>query len=310
MHKNLLTKLDNMKIPYVSRFSKLAAGGAFALTILSSVSVQADPIYRETFGNSDTFVRKTPNLYGWQGVNQAGTNMDVISDQFGVDSGNQLGRPGNVANINAGPNGDGTTGAQTGARAFWAGGSPTRLMYTPEYAVQTSLYQAGSIQFSFYLGDGNATDQARVAIEQGGLWYYSATAFSTAAMSGGNFSTLAELKTLTYDPAAANWLILNFDGTYNGGGTPILGDPGAIKTDSSTVLGSGGIPGADLSGDITAFGILSLGSGGTFSNPVGNIRWDTFQIDATPIAAPEPASMALLGMGVMGLLLARRRAGK
>jgi hypothetical protein len=288
-----------MKTKYIS-FTKRAAGAAFALVILSSVTAQADTIYRETFGNSDTFVRKSPNLYGWQGVNQAGTNMDVISDQFGVDSGNNLGRPGNLANINAGLNGDGTTDAQAGARVFWSGGSPTRLTYTPEYTVQTSLYQAGSIQFSFYLGNGNANDQVRLVIKQGGVWYYSATAFNTAAISGGNFPTLAELKTLTYSPVATNWLLLNFDGTYNGGGTPAPGDPGAIKTDSSTVLGSGGVPNADLTGDITAFGILSLGAGGTFNNPSGNIRWDTFQIDAALTTNHSPFTLLAPQVGTNG----------
>src|SRR3954463_16461463 len=105
---------------------------ALAAAISSFDTVRADVIYRETFGSSSSG-RTTPNLYGWQAYDAAGTTFDTTGSGFGVDTAATLGRPGDVANVNAGPNSDGTTGALTGSRIFWNGAH--RFAWTPEYVV-------------------------------------------------------------------------------------------------------------------------------------------------------------------------------
>src|SRR5262249_28733099 len=157
---------------------------------------------------------------------------------------------------------------------FWNGAH--RMMWTPEYQIDPANYQAGSIVFSFYLGDANAADTVRIMVRVGTTWYVSATTYSSPATSTTDFTTTAPQQTLTYNPAAANWLVLNFDGTYNGGG--YVGGPTASKTASSiNPVTIGATPGADLSGVITGFGIIQ---GNVAANPAGNIRFDTFQVDA------------------------------
>src|SRR5690348_13059099 len=61
----------------------------------------ADTIYRETFGNNDNSNRKTPNLFGWQAFDNTGVFFDTTGSGFGIDTGATLGRPTDVANINA-----------------------------------------------------------------------------------------------------------------------------------------------------------------------------------------------------------------
>ena len=247
---------------------------------LTLSSAQADTIYRETFGNAVN-TRQHPNVFGWQTFQASGAQYNTIDGNHAVDTSATLGRPGDVANVNAGPNQDGSFGALPASRYFWNGNR--RLAFTPEYQINPADYVPGSIVFSFYLGNNNATanmDPVRVAIRVNNTWYVSVQTFSTPQVASANFATAAELKSLTFNPAAANWQILNFDGTYDGGGYP--GGPTAVVTDSSTAMSLS--PNAsDLSGTITAFGILFLAATLDFAtNPQSNIRFDTFQVDATP----------------------------
>ena len=269
---------------------------AIILVALTSSGASADVIYRETFGNTGTG-RQTPNLYGWQAFNSSGAPVDTTSGNFGVDSNAVAsnGRPTDLANVNAGPNNtSGDFTALAASRLFFnnnatgtlTAGNNARIVWTPEYTVNTSLYTPGSIVLSLYLGDINATDPIRFLVRMGGGandgWYYSTASFTSPVVNpGAMFETLAEQRTLTFDPTAANWQSLTFDGTYDGGGTPDV--PTANKTAATVALASPGVAPANLSGNITAFGIFYLRADGDFVNgPQGNIRFDTYQIDATP----------------------------
>ena len=187
-------------------------------------------------------------------------------------------------------------------------GNNARLVWTPEYTVNTGLYLPNSIVLSLWLGNVNITDPIRFVVRMGGGsndgWYYSTAAFvSPAVASGGNFSTLAEQRSITFDPTAANWQVLTFDGTYDGNGTPDV--PVTVKTAATAALSSPGAASANLSGNITAFGILYLRTPTDFtSGPQGNIRFDTYQIDAEPIAEPATGVLALSSLGLLAL---RRR---
>ncbi|HXF09285.1 MAG TPA: autotransporter-associated beta strand repeat-containing protein, partial [Desulfuromonadaceae bacterium] len=255
----------------------------FALMVLSGWTVRADVIYRETFGNTDPNSRQTPNLYGWQGWDQTGAFFNTTGSGFGIDNAVTGGSPTNVANVNAGGNADGSTNALFGSRFFWNGAH--RMGWTPEFPVDPTLYQPGSIVFSFYLGNANAADQVRIVIRQGGQWYYSTASFASPATLTGDFQSNAVYSALTYSPTASTWQILNFDGGYNGGG--LTNGLAAAATNSTVALSGGGTATSDLTGPITAFGILGMGAV-PFANPAGNIRFDTFEVDATPIPLQPP----------------------
>ena len=269
------------------------------LCLTSAAAVDAATLYRETFGRPDTPVGDLSTVvYDWADHSSNGhwvpnvttnpTDPTNIVANFGINASNN-GRPIDVANVNAGPNSDATTGAYGRGLHFLlaAGLSPT-LAWTPEYSVDPANYS--NLTFSWYAANANAGDQMKLAVRVGSQWYASNTTFTTAALSLANFTTLAEQKQLVYNPAAANWLTLNFDGTF---------DPATdTGTDSSVALSTGAAPGSDLSGTITAWGVY-------FPTALGTRRFDTFQIDGTPV--PEPAACALLLIAGMGLIQIRRR---
>jgi hypothetical protein len=279
-----------------------------ALSIFVIVpNVRGEVIYRETFGN-ETATRQHPNIYGWQTYDASGALFDTVSNAHGVDGTASPGNFGSLGGntISAGTNRDGTTfDGLNASRYFWAA-SVRRLAMTPEFSFNPADYDAGSVMFSFYLGNGNAipnNDPARIAIRIDNLWYVSTTSFTTLTIAGADFPTLSELKSLTYNPGAANWRIFNFDGTYNGGGTNMPGDPGAIKASATGAMSLGVSPATDLSGTITAFGILYLAASEDFSiNNTGNFRFDTFQITGVP----EPSSVAFIALGSLALAVRRR----
>ena len=94
----------------------------------------------------------------------------------------------------------------------------------------------------------------------------------------------------TYDPAAANWLTLVFDGNYDTATN--------VQTAATAPITVGAAPANALSGSITAFGLYRDTTG-------ANLRFDSFTIDAVP----EPASLVLGVLGACGVRAFSRRRG-
>lgn len=231
---------------------------------------QAETIYRETFGRppapANTGNTNVVN-WGWRQFVSAGTAFTTAN--IGVN-GTDAGRPTDAANVNAGPNIDGTTGAYP-LGWHYHDQQPQCLTFTPEFSFNPADYAPGSVVFSWYQGNASTAHSVRLIIRVGGVWYASAQTFAniTAVANAAAFANGAELKTLTFDPAAANWRQFNFNGDY---------DYLSGTTTASTlgVLGVGATPGADLSGSITAFGLYSTNNGTS-----SNRRFDTFTIEGT-----------------------------
>lgn len=236
-----------------------------ALAILPRAS--GEVIYRETFG--DTSVNGAlMSTVGWT----------VASATSGTWSGANAfmatvnGRPTNLDNVNAGTSLSTVQGlVYSNALANGSG-----LISTTEYTIDRSINTIS--QISFYEGNGDTDDFYRVAIQIGGAWYASATAFTntTAVTSGPNFPTLAEYKVLDFSTAPNSWYVLNYGSSLTMGSL--------LSTELPT-------------GNITAFG-LYYETVGTASS----MRFDTFEIQTVP----EPVANVLCAGGLAFLLLLRR----
>jgi hypothetical protein len=236
-----------------------------AAVMLATLPVCGDVIYRETLGRPADTGDLSPTTMGWQSF----SNVVLSTVSLVGINGSQDGRPTTVTNVNAGLNSDGTSGAYPRGIHYYLVGAGTKILtFTPEFNFDPASYVANSLVFSWYQGNQDTVDTMRLAIRIGSQWYASATTFANnASVSLAAFDTSAELKQLTFNPAKANWLLLNFDGDYDGG------NPGT-STSSSVPLSLGAAPSSNLSGTITAFGIYVAGETDTR-------RWDTFQIDGT-----------------------------
>jgi hypothetical protein len=145
-----------------------------------------------------------------------------------------------------------------------------RLAMTPEYSFNPADYPTG-VTFSWYQGNQTSpgVQDFKLALQVGGAWYASVTTFSnTPVPNGAAFGTGSEKKSFVYDPAATNWVTLNFNGTHN--------VTTHASTASSVPLSLGGTPAANLSGPITAFGLYRDGTG-------QNGRFDSFTIEVNAI---------------------------
>lgn len=274
---------------------------AVALLALCGARSHAATIYRETFGRPADAVDGTGNKastqWDWIRFNADGT----VNTGNGVN-GTDNGRPIDLANTaSAGPHNDGTFNPYARGWHFLDG--TQRITLTTEFSFDPGAYPAGGVTFSWYQGNANQSAAGggqpiswQLAVRVGGAWYVSATQFfNTPVTSGANFGSLpegaggAEFKSLVYNPAAANWLTLNFDGDYN-----TATDAGTASTLGALAVGAA--PGADLSGPITAFGLYR-------GLVTGNGRMDTFTIDAVP----EPASAGMIGAALLGIAANSRR---
>ncbi len=255
----------------------------FLVLLLACWMARGDVIYRETFGRpASPTGNLNPTNWGWA---YFGTNGARVTAATGVN-GTDIGRPTDVTNVNAGLNNDGTLVAYSNGFAY-SDQSNLSTYLTTEYAVSVGSYVPGSISFSWYQGDAATVSKAQLMVRVGGSWYVSASVFTNStAVTLTTFQSASELKTLTYNPAAANWLVLNFDGDYNAS---------TLTTVNSTkgTLAVGTAPASDLSGDITGFGLYLDRNGGS-----GNTRFDSFTVQATPgngpaiIASNQTVSLA------------------
>jgi len=288
------TKVRDHKMFSLKKFIVLAG----AILLCAQVT-HAQAIYFENFGNVGANAQGgniggNTNLeqVGWSGawgptaIDSAASGGGV--NNFGVSS--QVGSPTNLFNIGAA-----ATSQSVSGLVFVSGGSglpglSNFIAYTSAFTVDTSLYNVQNI--SFYAGStagtGGVIPGFRIAVQIDGNWYAStqvlansisvgsAGAFRNAPGSGG-----AQQVTFNWTTAASAWDSLTFV--------------------SSNSLALGSTLGSPLPGDnITAFGLYS--DVNVAGAPIR--RFDSYEIDA--IAVPEPSSVALVFLGLVGLLGFRR----
>jgi autotransporter-associated beta strand protein len=248
-------------------------------------------IYRETFGIAPVEVGgadQFATVFDWARFDNFGQPILTGGNASGVNF-SADGRPTNVFNVNAGPNNDGSFEAYRNG-ILYLPAATANLALTTEFQVNPTNYVPGSIIFSWYEGNNTAGHLLRLLVRVGGKWYASVETFTSPAVALTSFGTQAQLKTVLYDPAAANWQEVNFDGDFTLGEAPGLG----FATGSSLAdVFLGSAPAADLAGTITAFGLYGENSAGAS----GNRRIDTFTIEAAPVSSSAKPRIAMVVAG-------------
>lgn len=216
----------------------------------------------------DNTVNRTPltAISGWGWAVSDGLGSDSSGRQFGMMSDS---------------NGVGGTpgfaynfsGVGTRANLAWYEGS--------------SFSQSDITEISAFIGHGNSSNETRFAIRvdtvDGPEWFVT-TAFGTNNVgSAANFASGATEFSVPFTTDGSAWRALDFDGLV-----------GAASDGFDVFNGAQtGLAGSLPAGDITAVGVYSYNAG-------SSSRFDNFTV------IPEPASLALLGLGGL-VMLARRR---
>lgn len=245
----------------------------------------------------------------WFKANTAGGATAAITNAYlpapGQSGSAQLKSPGNTGKIDLqyqwGTNANASiTAAATNGYTL---GNLTSLGYDWMRASGTAYVSVAPTMRLYYDLDGNASTNNDRGLM---IWepvYNSAAitngAWTSSDILGGNFWQITGVSKQIniYDYTLAEWQ-----------------DTSLSKKESAA---SGGDIGHTLTANtaIYAFNVgIGSGWGGTFDGAVDNIRWgfsgttttSNFELTA-PTAVPEPASLALLGLGLFGIAATRKR---
>jgi hypothetical protein len=257
--------------------SLLITGAAHAQTVL----------YRETFGA--TTDQTTLSTAGWQSFIGSASLNATTPQNFNSSMSNQIGRPTDLGNINAGASLSSVNGLAYGSSV---NGAENYLFFTDEFALNRSAFTINS--FSWFAGSRYGGDSHRLAVRIGTNWFAANTALIPVAIgAASNFATQSQQMTFNFNTGASNWRTLNFA-------------PGQPMTLGSVLTND--LP----TGNISAFGLYAvLGDQPGATDEV--TRFDTFTVNATAVTVvPEPGTAALLLLPAVAMLvgtrLRRRRA--
>lgn len=285
-------------------YTRTFSAAAFALLTLGSISAQAGVV---TVLPADVANGASANQ--WFKTNTAGSATAAITSAYLPAAGNtgsaQLKSPGNSGKIDLqyqwGTNA--STSITAAATNGYTLGNLTALGYDWMRASGAAYASVAPAMRLYYDLDGKASTTSDRGVM---VWepVYNGAAITNGAWTssdilGGNFWQITGSSTQIniYDYTLAEWQ-----------------DPALTKKESAA---NGGSTGKTLTANtvIYAFNVgIGSGWGGSFDGAVDNIRWgfkgttttSNFELTA-PATVPEPASLALLGLGLFGIFATRKR---